>query len=216
MKQADLILQLKSLKSIKPDSSILMSLEKDIHSRLEIDEGNSVWEKMKSFASNIFLTFKTNPFASYGIATALLVVVLLSISTGFLPNGINKTLLYAKIATAPNQYIKASIALSYAQDKINNVRVSSNKLSEDKIKDISQSIAFANVELSGLKLMGEKGKYTSEQCKELYRSYHASLENLDSNITTSFPNEKDKQSIASLKTQISNYENQAEQKLKIY
>lgn len=216
MKQADLILKLKSLKSIQPDSNILKTIEKDVYSHLETNESNFVLRRIKSFSSNIFLTFKTNPFASYGVAAALLLVVFLSVSTGFLPNEINKTLLYAKIATAPNQYVKASLALAYAQTKINTVNLKRNKPNENGIKDISRSIALANIELSELKLMGEKGKYSSVQCKDLYRNYQTSLENLDHYIATSSTNIEDKESIALLKTQIFNYEKQAEQKLNLY
>lgn len=219
MKQIDVILQLKSLKSIQPDSNVLKTIEKNVYSHLKTDDRNFVWKQIKSFSSNIFLILKilkTNPFTTYSIGVAFLIVVFLSVYTGFLPNEISKTLLYTKIAVAPNQYIKASIALSSAQTKIDSINYTSNKLHKNEIKDISQSIALANQELSALKLMGEKGKYTQSECQELYRSYHTSLENLDHHITASSSNEEDKQSIASLKTQISNYEKQAEQKLKLY
>lgn len=216
MKQADLILKLKSLKSIQPDYDVLKTIEKDVYSRFETNESNFILRRIKAFSSNVFLTFKTNPFASYGIAAALLIVVFLSVSTGFLPNEINKTLLYAKIATAPNQYVKASLALSYAQTKLDAVNLKRNIHNQNGIKDISKSIALANIELSELKLMGDHGKYTSTQCKQLYRNYQTSLENLDHYITTSSLNREDKESMASLKIQISNYEKQAEQKLNLY
>lgn len=214
MREEEIIEQLKSLKSIQPDSSVLMGVKKDIHSHLKIGKSDSVCDKVKSYSNHIFPLFKTNPFASYSIVIALFVVILLSIYSGFLPNTMNKVLLYSRIVTAPNQYIKASIALSYAQDKINTLNA--NKLDENKTKDISQSIAFANTELSGLKLLGETGIYTSEQCKELYRSYYASLENLDKSTTANSPNDKDNQALASLKVKISGYKKQAEQKLNRY
>lgn len=215
MKQEELILKLKSLKSIQPDSNILMDIKKDVDLRIEAGENNFVLKRIKSFLSNVSLTFKANPFASYGITVALVVVIFLSVSTGFLPNEINKTLLYAKIVTAPNRYVKASIALSYAQTKLDSGNLKKNIQSSNGIKDISNSIAIANVELSDLKLMGEKGIYTSAQCKDLYKSFQTSLYNLDQYITASYPNGGDKSTIL-LKTQISNYEKQAEQKLNLY
>lgn len=216
MKQASIIKKLRSLKLIQPDSETLRATEKNVYFRIKTNQSSSIWEQVRSLSSSAFNIFKANPFGSYSLTVALLVIIVISISSGFLPNKINKTLLYAKIATAPNQYVRARIALSNAQDKINTVNVASNKISENKIKDISQSIALANTELSELKLMGEKGKYTSEQCKELYRNYHNSLENLDHYITTSSLGRGDEQSKAFLKTQISNYEKEAEQKLKLY
>ncbi len=187
MKQEEIIKQLKQLHKIEPKPDTIAQIKSNIYHNLQIPKPST-------------FQFKANSFMVYGLAIAFAIFVFLSI----------------RIATSQNQFEKASIALSYAQGKINTVIVASNKLNENKIKDISQSIALANGELSKLKLMGEKGRYTSEQCEELYRSYHASLEKLDNNITTSSTNDADKQSIAPLKTQISNYEKQAEQKLKLY
>src|ERR1035437_9368794 len=147
MKEENLILKLKSLKAVQPDYNVLMDIKKDVDLRIEAGESNFVLQRLKSFLSNFLLTFKANPFASYGIAVALVVVIFLSVSTGFLPNEINKTLLYVKIATAPNRYVKASIALSYTQAKLDPGNLKKNIHSQNGIKDISNSIAIANTEL---------------------------------------------------------------------
>lgn len=215
MKQEEIIKQLKQLNRIEPDLKTLSEIKQDIYFQLQSEEKVSIWDWLKQFTKLPPFSLKANPVMTYGLA-ALAIFVFLSISTGVLPNTASKIFLSVRIATAPNQYEKAKVVFSYAQTQIDALNKSNNKLDNYKLTDISRTIAFANTELSGLKLMGEKGKYTSEQCKELYRSYHTSLENLDHYITTSSPNEEDKQSIAPLKTQISNYEKQAEQKLKLY
>lgn len=216
MKQTDLILKLKLLKSIQPNSGVLKTIERDVYSRIEVDGSNFVLRQMKLFWGDVSLIFKINPIASYGVVAALAVVVFLSVYTGFLPNELNKTLFYTKIAIASNQYERASLALSYAQTKIATVIFERNAPDQNGIKDISKSIALANTELSELKLMGEEGKYTSAQCKELYRNYQTTLENLDRYIYTSSPNGENKDSVDLLETQILNYEKQAEMKFNLY
>ncbi|GEM_PF-2549941 len=216
MKQKDVIEQLKSLKSIRPNSHTLMSIERDIYYQLKIDKRYSVWERMTCFFKDVFLTFKSNPIASYGIAAALLIIVFLSISTGFLPNEINKTLLYAKIAVAPNQYEKAKIAFSYTQAQTDMLDKNNSKLDTYQLTEVSRTIALANTQLSGLKLMGEKGKYTSQQCQELYKEYSQHLEKLDSLLSKVSIDNGDEESIELLKAQIAGYEKESEQKLKVY
>lgn len=215
MKQEDLIKQLKLLKSVQPDSHTLMSIEGEIYSQLEIDKKNSHWDRMKYFSDNVFL-IKSNPFTSYGMVAALFVIVFLSISTGFLPNAMNNTLLYAKIATAPNQYEKAKIAFSYTQTQTETLNNNNNKINPHKLVEISRTITLANTELSALKLVGEKGKYTSQQCQQLYKEYSQYLERLNRLISKKSIDNGDEKSIELLKAQIAGYEKQSELKLKIY
>ncbi len=216
MKQEDVIRQLNLLKLIKPGSHTLKTIERDVYSQLKINENSSIWERVTCFSKNVYLTFKSNPFPSYTIATVLLIIVFLSISTGFLPNEINKTLLYAKIAVAPNQYEKAKIAFSYTQAQTDMLDKNSSKIDTYKLTEVSRTIALANTQLSGLKLMGEKGKYTTQQCQELYKEYSQHLEKLDSLLSKTSIDNGDKKSIEFLKAQIAGYEKESEQKLKGY
>lgn len=216
MKQEDLTKQLKLLKSIQPDYHTLLSIERDVYSQLKTDKRYSLWERMKCFPDNAFLLFKANPFASTSIAFTFLIIVFLSISIGFLPNEINKTMLYAKIATAPNQYEKAKIAFSYTQVQTDALNKNDNKLDTYKLKEVSRTIALANTELSGLKLIGEKGKYTSQQCQQLYKEYSRYLEKLDSLLSKQALNNEDQKSVMDLRMQIAVYEKQSEQKLRFY
>lgn len=215
MKQEEIIKQLKQLNKIEPRPDTIAEIKGNIFLQLRAEE-KMHWGWLKRFSMPFTSQFKANSFMVYGSAIALVIFVFLLIGAGFLPNTANKIFLSVRIATAPNQYEKAKIAFSYTQAQIDALNKSNYKLDKHKLTEISRTIAFANTQLSRLKLMGEKGKYTSQQCKGLYRSYHTSLENLDHYITTSSPNEEDKQSIAPLKMQISNYEKQVERKLNLY
>ncbi len=208
MEQPDVIRQLQSLKSVKPNSHTLRAIERNIFLRLETGERDSVWERIQRLPSRVFVIFKSNPFTAYSTAAVLLIVVYLSISTGFLPGVINTAWFNVKIATAPNQYVKASLALSQAQAKIDNASFTN----ETKINDLFRSVALANSELAGLHLMGEEGKYTSQQCQELYRNYLRYLGHLDRILSIQAKFEP----IEQLDAQIKLYEQQAESRLDQY
>lgn len=198
MKDEYVIRKLKLLKKVEPGSGVILAVEKNVYSKIEPETGLPFPQKY-------------NPFVFYGLA-AFAFAILLLFATGILPNRFDEAALYSRVALARNQYVKANLALSNAKDKINRL-ISNKKIDKNKTSDISRTLAFAQGELSGLKLMGEKGKYTSEECKKLYGEYHLYLEKLKTYFKETNSNGEE---ISVLESQIDKYEKESGQKLKLY
>lgn len=213
MKQEKLIHQLKMLRKIEPRADTIAEIKQQASLQLRVRKNVDIWVSLRRFRKHFSVMFDAHPFIGFGTAIALAVLALLSVSSGLLPKTATTIYLSVAMATLPNQYEKAKFALSYTQAQIDALSAGNTAVNTGKLTDLSREIAFADAQMSGLKLMGEKGKYTSGQCKELYRQYHASLENLDHMLLA---NSETKQSIGQLHTQISDYEKHAEQKLNLY
>lgn len=78
---------------------------------------------------------------------------------------------------------------------------------------MSHSLALANTEMTGLKLIGEKGKYTMKDCLSLYSIYHNSLETMKNTVSTQDNSSPEEEKLLS---EIKQYEKQSEQKLSKY
>lgn len=198
MKDEYVIAKLKLLKKVEPGAGAVLDVKRRIDSEIKPGENISV----------IFQ--KPMPFVFYGAATLTFAILVLFI-TGILPNGFGQAVLYSRIVLAQNQYEKADLTLSYTKGKIDGL-VSKGKISSSSALGISKTLAYANDELSGLKLMGEKDKYSSSQCKELYKSYDVYLWKLDNYLARAGLNPE----INLLRSQIRAYEKESARKLNLY
>ena len=195
MNDKQVIKKLIILKSIEPDDETLRLIRKRISPPVSIISFDFTKWFIKKPLISVF---------------ALASVVIIFTATVFLfSNFLDKTILYAKITFASNHYEKAKIALSNVQNQVDSFQ--KNLPNNTKIKELSSSLALANQEMSGLQLIGEKGKYTSYQCEELYESYHKDLQTIEDTIDQTNNNQG-----KALISQAKQYDKEAAMKLEKY
>lgn len=208
MKEDKFTQKLKTLKKLEPNSKMLASIKDTVYLSVQNEKKETVLEKCEEFFKHIFIILKTKPLVSYAFVVGIFLIAFIVYNSGFLFNNLHKIELYAEVETAPNQYLKARIALADTQSSY-----SIDTITDGNATNLSQSIAFSNTQLSQLKLKGEKGKYTMQECRALYSQYIQYLQTLQNKLA--FQNEN-KQSVSKLKTQIISYTEQAEIKVHRY
>jgi len=196
MKDKQIIEQLHLLQTVKPDAKTLRLIRKRIPAQGIFNKGMN-FRKLFSVTQLLPLT------AFAGIVIIFLIIMI------FLQNIFTSAWISATIALAPNHYEKAKIALENVQNQLSSLK--DNNADSNKLNNLSQALALANTEMSGLQLVGEKGKYTSYQCEELYEFYHKDLEQTQNVIISSKNNSGE-----SIIKQAVQYDNQAMSKLKRY
>jgi len=198
MKKKQAIKKLQLLQLVQPDNVTLRAIHKTVLSEIPVQEQFSIREWL-SISPVIQLV-------AFGA-----VVIFLSVLTRFMPDAFEKALVYSKIAAASNQYEKAKIAFAYVNDQFSSMK--NNSFDSSKMESVSQALTLANTQMSGLKLVGEKGKYTSQQCLELYEAYHTDLKNMDRLISSKASQSAQKGILAS---EVEKYDQQSEKKLHNY
>ncbi len=201
MNQNTIIKQLKMLKAVEPSNHALESMKRDVFYRIQTHE----------------IHFR--PAFLYGalILTVFLLVLIASITP--FSSMVEKTYVTTQIILAQNNYQKATIAFAYTQEKLATLENSNNQLSSSQIEDISQATNFANAQLASLNLAGEEGKYTGNQCQQLYKKYYTYLEEVKNTTTSRGANASDnvsEKSIELFNTQLEEYKQQAKEKLSRY
>lgn len=197
MKEKKLIEELQLLQSVQPDSYTLRVIKKKVDMEVL---GNNNFSIRKWFSFTPLTTF---------IAIAA-VIFFIIVVTRFLPDTIENDFIVAKIVLASNQYERAKIAVVNVDNQF--VVLQQKNFDKRKVILLSQSLALANNQMSGLKLIGEKGKYTSSDCLSLYAKYHKSLETMKNSISSQQNFPEDTQLLAKIKQ----YDDQSEKKLHEY
>jgi len=191
MKEKDIVKHLQLLRSVEPDVSAKRALHKKVLSRI------TVKEKSFGFFGRLFVS----PLLAIELLTAVLIFFV--VVSGLLTSFSERAIVDFKIAAASNQYEKAKIALAYLYSQITNTQ--NKSLDNKKFQSLSYALTLSNTQMSELKLVGEKGKYTSQQCLELYESYHEDLQKIDATPAQTL-----------LGPQVKQDEKQSEKKLEMY
>ncbi len=208
MKENAFIHQLKTLKKLEPTSMMLATIKDTVYHSVQNEKKQTVLEKCGEFFKHNFLILTTKPMVSYAMGIGLFLIAFTVLNSGSLLNKFHNLELYAKVEAAPNQYLKARIAFADTQSSY-----SMKTITISNATDFSQSIAFSNTQLSQLKLKGEKGKYTMQECRTLYDQYIKYLQALQNKLDSQHEN---KQSVSKLEIQITSYKEQAEIKVQRY
>ena len=197
MKNKKVIDNLKLLQTVQPDKLTLQKIHKQVISQKS---------GTHSFEFGFRKWFRLTPLIPLIGFTVVCIFIVAAIS--FSPE-FHEVIVSVKIALAPNHYEKAKIALRNVHDQIYNMQ--SDPFNESKLTLLSDSLILTNTEMSGLQLVGEKGKYTSYQCLDLYEAYHNDLKKLNISLKS---HESDAGN--SLDTKVNLYDLQAKRKLKNY
>lgn len=190
MNRKQVIKQIKLLKTLQPTQSVLDDMKEIVFQEVGVAHKDSFRFNLQSYR-----------VTAYGIAVAVFLIIFLSIFS-IIPNQVHSIMMYGKLTFASNQYEKATLALADTIGRFGNKSIKVNN-----VQALSQSLALTNTELSDLKLKGEKGKYTAQECHAVYQQYLNYLQK--EYIATP-------QSFSTLKSQIFVYQEQAEQKLHMY
>ncbi len=197
------------IKAVQPSEHSLEVMKRDVFYRIQTDK------RQPSFF-NVLQLRSAFLYGTFALAVFLLV---LTNSINPLSSVVEKTYLITQITLAQSKYQKATIALSFAQEKITVVKNSNGQLSASQIDDMSQATNLANTQLANLNLIGEKGKYTGTQCQQLYKKYYSYLEEAKNTVALKTANPVDnvsKTSTQLFNTQLEEYEQQAKVKLSHY
>src|SRR6185312_9372220 len=186
--------------------SVLHRVKKNVYQQVLGEDREKTKFGLQNLLDNVSRFIKQYTIASYGIAFALLLAIFFSTFSNLLPTETHTAILATKLAFAPNQYERARIALTDTTSRFANTQTV-----EEHIPSASQSFALTNNELAKLELKGEKGKYTTQECHQIYQKYLMYLEQENKNIS-----QKNNPPLANLKSQISAYEELAEKKLHKY
>jgi hypothetical protein len=196
MNEKETIRKLRLLQEVFPDTRTLHVLKGEIFE--EIGFG-------KRFGLERFLSFSS--FRLRFVLAAVVVFFVVSLVI-FSTDMISRVTISAEIFFAPDQFHKAQLALGYAESQFNN--------SSSNITSRSQSLTLANTEMSELTLVGEKGKYTMQQCLALYNQYHTYLETMKKVVNSDISSSQDKQGNAVFLSKVKQYDEQAEKRLHKY
>lgn len=195
MKDKQIIQRLHMLKSVEPDAATLRLIRSRVSSPVS---GTAIFSFKKWLIKKPLVPL---------LALASLLIVFTAL-VYMMPNFVEDTIISGRVIIASNHYEKAKIALSNVQNKVNSLQ--ENSPNSSNMKQLSNSLSLANKEMSGLQLVGEKGKYTSYQCEELYESYHKKLQTIKDTIGQNNSEGK------ALFLQTEQYDKQANEKLTNY
>lgn len=201
MKDQQAIKKLQLLKTMQPSKKALKGIKEGVYHQIQPEtKMRTFFSTHDRFRSPASLQFYRVAF--YAGAFAFLLIMFLFASTIFFPNQIHNAFLYGRLAFASNQYQKAQIALTDTKS-----RFADNKSAQENINELAYSLTVTNTQLTELKLKGEKGKYTAQECHQIYQEYLIYLESKEKVISSHN---------STLKSQINSYEEQAERKLHMY
>lgn len=175
MNNYKIIEQLRILKHINPSEETMESIKHNVLLRVQ---GN----KEQLPFSNKLHPYYLKPILVYSTLAFALAVILLAPLTPA-RYWIDNAYLLLRLDFAPNNFQRASIALVTAQNKLKIVNNSAKKISPSQIHDILHATDVANEQLASLNLIGEPGKYTSNECQQIYRSYYNYLEEVENTVT---------------------------------
>lgn len=204
MKKTDLIKQLKLLHQIDPSDRVMGEIGKKIELKIK-DVRLEIPKKENNMPETLINSLKTNK--SWVFVLAFTVIIIIFAGSGPFSDLSKSIVLSTRIAIAPNQYEKTRIAIEY---------VKKQQYDSSQIEKFSNTLAMADTQLSQLKLMGEKGKYTTKQCKTEYLEFYNYLENTKKYISTVTVEKEDEKAVTQLKSQMNQYQNRADSKLKLY
>lgn len=201
MKEEQLILKIKLLKRMQPSRTVFNEIKHDVYQQVQAENQRTTFP-IHGLFEDIFTLRRLYNSAFYSVAFALFLIVFLSISYTFFPNQLHNSILYGRLAVAPNQYEKAHIALEDTKNRFAN-----DKIVHADTNELAYSLALTNSELNGLKLKGENGQYTASECHQIYQEYFTYLQSKEKVIPSTN---------TMLKSKINSYEEQAEKKLHMY
>lgn len=202
MNEKQVIKKLSVLKNVQPNNKLLKNIKDDVYQQIRLERRGEVTQK--TFAANIHASLSYYRYAVSALAVAFVLFVGMII---FFPNHIHTAVLTGKLTVASNQYEKARIAFADTNKRYGNYQA----VNTSNIKDASYSLALTNKEMSHLHLKGENGKYSAQQCQDLYKQYLSFLKK----EYAAMQNENNP-SVVSLKMQTKKYIEQAETKLNMY
>lgn len=219
MNEDKVISKIKQLKKIEPSREALSQLRQDIYSRIDSQKVSHTFNLPRVFSG--FLNFlKPRPRFLY---TAVIIIFLLVTTTAlninFLTQQSRLAIVQTQIALVANKYEKSQLALTFSQNQLVNIKQTNQKDLATQVKYLSDATAETNTRLASLNLMGEKGKYTNEQCLAIYKNYQVYLEQLKPTIKEKIAQTSDttlQKKLQSFSDQIDQYEKQAEVRLKLY
>jgi hypothetical protein len=192
MKEKEVINQLHLLQSVQPENRIVQVIRKQVRSPYAVGDGLGLKRGLPIVPMMYTLVF-----------ASIVIIVTLT----WFPYFVENTITTARIALFANHYEKAKISLAKVDEQMSLLHNNDT----NTIVTFSHTLALANTQLSELRLVGEKGKYTSYQCLDLYESYHKDLEKIQNTVHPDKNNNAD-----SLLTQAKQYDASAIAKLKKY
>lgn len=121
-----------------------------------------------------------SPFYVGGITVGMLAIVLVFLSSNSLQS--DYMLTKGELALNRRADIRSEIALTYL-DSVTK-RAQQDGMTADEARYLQNAIALSADELDRLKLMGEPGRYTMQECKDLYTRFDSQLDSIKVKLAT--------------------------------
>lgn len=211
--------KIKQLRKLEPSQEMLSVLREDIYSRIKSQRSSSFLDLTRVFS--IFNTFLSpRPIFLYGATVLiLLLVTVAALNMSFLLRQYRMAAVETQIAFSGNKYEKAQLVLSFSQNQLISLKQTNQQGLTTEVKYLTDATFETNRRLASLNLMGEKGKYTKNQCLDIYKNYQDYLEQLKQTVKEKMVQTNDlstQRELQSLLNQITQFEKQAETRLKLY
>ena len=185
MNEKQIIKKLTLLQNVQPNKTLFTNMKNNVYQ--QVSPKRKLQSKLLRFFPAQYLSF------------AFVLIFILGVAYLMQPGSLHTIVLDTKLTFAANQYERANTVFS-----------DTKSISKGDSGKFAYAIARTNTEMSELKLKGEKGKYTEQQCLMLYRQYLSFLDNEATIISTTG------QQSSQVKSQINAYREQAEKKLHMY
>lgn len=220
MNEDRLIQKLKQLRRLEPSGKDLQILHDKVFSRVKEEEYNS-WFNLWEIIPDVFSPMRLRP-AIYGVLAVLLFIILSAAVINRnnhwwqLPESLVAQI---EVITASNKYEKAKVALNLSRIQLMSLKSDQGIDLDRQIEKTANALSKTNTYLASLNLMGEKGKYTNKDCLNIYKEYDQFLGELKNEIdgqTIKTSDETVKKYLQNLQTQVMEYDQQAEKRLKLY
>ena len=196
MNEKEIAKKLSPLKEVTPSPQRIKRIKDNIFSEIDgkkIREKDSVWYNSYKFLMHPQYLLLVIPLIVIGI-----------FFTSTTQKNIQPFVYSAKIALADNHYEKAKLAFEEAQMQLGSI----NDSDMSSYQQVMETTTTTNEYISHLHLQGEKGKYTKEQCKNLYQQYALYLSTLNHHL------QDEKQ--YTYEATVLNYQKQAKSRLAYY
>ena len=205
MNEKEVIKKIHLLKDIRPTQQDMQTVRKKITGVAKIDTHKFYyfWGKSKLQKTYSFLS----------ILTLLLLVILF----GTRQTQLFQTTIYqTQIAIAQNNYQKAKLSLEFSQKKLNLLQKNHDPKNMNNLLD---SLHTTNAYVSQLRLEGENGQYSKDQCKAIYQSFAISIDSTEKTLKQIEQNTTDpsvKTAVEQSTPQVTQIEKQVDSRLGFY
>ena len=204
--------RLTQLKQVLPAKDTVKLMKAEIFAKVDKQQSKTGY----TFSLRSLRSVQTIRYAFLALALVFFTIAVFQL---LLPEQYEMTKTTIQTHLTANHYEKSRIELQLARYLLKRTNTANNQSLKTNIHYLADATAQTSSALAELKLVGEPGRYTNQQCLAIYHDYYVYLESLEKTLHQKEQATHDQitqHEISSLLSQISTTEKKIDRKLRMY